>query len=99
MAAMADDVLRKQVHGTIRGRVQGVGFRYFAQQVAAELGVTGWVKNNYDGSVEFLAQGTDEKIEAFLRNLSRGPASASVQDMQVRESSITREYASFNIRF
>lgn len=96
---MADDVKRKQVHGSIRGRVQGVGFRYFTQQVAAELGIVGWVKNAYDGSVEFLAQGTDEEIEAFLRNLSRGPASASVQDMRVRESSITRDYTSFNIRF
>jgi acylphosphatase len=96
---MADDVTHKQVHGTIRGRVQGVGFRYFTQQIAAELGVTGWVKNNYDGSVEFLAQGTDEEIEAFLRNIRRGPASASVQDMRVRESSVKREYASFHIRF
>ena len=96
---MGDDALRKQVQGTIHGRVQGVGFRYFAQQVAAELGVTGWVKNSYDGSVEFLAQGNAEEIEAFLRNLSRGPASASVQDMRVRESSITREYTSFNVRF
>lgn len=96
---MDDDVLRKQVEGTIRGRVQGVGFRYFAQQVASELGVSGWVKNNYDGSVEFLAQGNAEEIDAFLRNLSRGPASASVQDMRVRESSSTREYTSFNVRF
>jgi len=96
---MAGDVKRKQVHGTIRGRVQGVGFRYFTQQVAAELGVTGWVKNNYDGSVEFLAQGTDDEIEAFLRAIGRGPASASVQDMRVRESSVTREYSSFHIRF
>ena len=48
------------------GRVQGVGFRYFAQMNAAQFHVTGWVKNMYDGSVTAEAQGTKKQIEDFI---------------------------------
>ena len=48
------------------GRVQGVGFRYFAQMNAAQFHVTGWVKNMYDGSVTAEAQGTKKQIEDFM---------------------------------
>lgn len=57
-------------HLKITGRVQGVGFRYRAKYAAANLGVTGWVKNEWDGSVEMEVQGTFEQINQLLKMLN-----------------------------
>lgn len=54
------------------GRVQGVGFRYTARQAAVSLGITGWVRNEYDGSVVMEAQGTPASIRQLLRELNDG---------------------------
>lgn len=59
-------------HMVITGRVQGVGFRYRAKQLANLLGVTGWVRNEWDGSVEMEAQGTQEEINELLRRIHQG---------------------------
>lgn len=59
-------------HYIFYGSVQGVGFRYRAYYAARENGVTGWVKNNYDGSVELEAEGTPENIEAMLLAVEKG---------------------------
>ena len=65
---------------SIQGRVQGVGFRYFAQDVAQELGLAGWVRNLPDGSVEAYAEGPKEALEAFIKRLRHGgPPMAKVQ--------------------
>ena len=58
------EIIRK--HFKFTGRVQGVGFRYRARYAASGLGVTGWVKNEWDGSVEMEAQGTQEQINKML---------------------------------
>ena len=67
----------------ISGRVQGVGFRYSMQQEATRLGLTGWVRNRRDGSVEALVQGSDGSVAALVAWARRGPAGASVAELRV----------------
>ena len=64
---MNTKIIRK--HFFFKGRVQGVGFRYRAQNAASMYGVTGWVKNLYDGSVEMEAQGLEEDIDKVILTL------------------------------
>jgi acylphosphatase len=66
----------------VRGRVQGVGFRYFAQRAALELGLTGYVRNLDDGSVEAYASGSEEELSRFAALLQRGPRGALVQTVE-----------------
>jgi acylphosphatase len=67
----------------IRGRVQGVGFRFFTQHVAAREGVHGWVRNRPDGDVEAQAEGDAEAVERFERAMRHGPPGARVDDVEV----------------
>jgi acylphosphatase len=69
-------------HGLVRGRVQGVGFRWFVRERARELGVRGWVRNRADGSVEVEAEGEPEAIEQFRRVLQEGPPGARVNAIE-----------------
>jgi acylphosphatase len=69
-------------HYRITGRVQGVGFRYFATKKAEELNLNGWVKNMPDGSVEVMLSGDDKLIEEMLKHLRMGPRSARVDDIE-----------------
>jgi len=69
----------------ISGRVQGVGFRYFAERAATELGVTGWARNLGDGRVEVHANGTREQLDNFEGRLRMGPAYADVRGFEVSE--------------
>lgn len=66
------------VHLIVRGRVQGVGFRYFVVRTAAPLGVAGWVRNRPDGTVELEAEGPREGLERLVAAIARGPAGARV---------------------
>ena len=67
----------------VHGRVQGVFFRASTQKVAEGLGLTGWVKNCSDGSVEIHAEGNKEKLEELVAWCRRGPALASVSDIDL----------------
>jgi acylphosphatase len=66
------------VRVTIRGRVQGVGYRYWLEQRAIARGLEGWVRNRRDGSVEALFAGPADKVSAVIASCRRGPASARV---------------------
>ena len=66
----------------VRGRVQGVGFRWFVEAEAHRLGIAGWVRNNADGSVEVLAQGSPEQLAALHARLREGPRAARVDDIE-----------------
>lgn len=66
---------------TVTGRVQGVGYRFFAQRKASGLGLKGWVKNNMDGSVELSVQGDQDKIEILIKELQRGPMMSNVESI------------------
>ena len=69
---MANRKLIRQ-HMKITGQVQGVGFRYRARYAASNLGVTGWVKNEWDGSVALEAQGTIDQIDQMLKVINQSP--------------------------
>ena len=74
-------------HLKITGRVQGVGFRYHMIRTARELGVTGWVRNRHDGSVETVIQGSPEAVAAMIAWMRRGPPGAAVADVRIAEGS------------
>jgi acylphosphatase len=69
----------------VRGRVQGVGFRYWTRGEAARLGVDGWVRNRADGSVEAEFEGDPSAISELIEILGRGPAGAVVSDVEVSD--------------
>jgi acylphosphatase len=66
---------------TVRGRVQGVGFRYFVQQAGSALGLGGWVRNRSDGSVEAHAEGDEPTLARFREALEKGPPLSRVDDV------------------
>ena len=66
----------------VRGRVQGVGFRWYVQREAEMLGVSGWVRNNFDGAVEVLASGSNEQLSALAAKLRAGPRAARVDAVE-----------------
>ena len=74
-------------HVVIRGRVQGVGFRAFVEDVAAEHDLEGWVRNRRDGSVEALFKGREEAVEAVIEQCRTGPPAARVEAVDVDEGS------------
>ena len=82
----------------ISGRVQGVGFRYAMQQQGTRLGLSGWVRNRRDGSVEALVQGSDESVAALVAWARRGPAGASVAELQVADAEPQPTLAGFEQR-
>lgn len=73
----------------IRGRVQGVGYRYWTVGQARALGLRGWVRNRADGSVEVLAAGSDDSLELFIIACRRGPRGARVESIDVEDASET----------
>jgi acylphosphatase len=75
--------MRVARHYLISGRVQGVGYRYFAKDAADREGVTGWVRNLPDGRVEALAEGDEEAVARVERALRQGPGGARVTDVSV----------------
>jgi acylphosphatase len=70
----------------VRGRVQGVGFRWFVEREAQTLGIAGWVRNKPDGSVEVLAMGTGEQLSGLRSRLQEGPRAARVDDVEESEA-------------
>lgn len=68
----------------IRGRVQGVGFRYWTQDEARALGLSGWVRNEPDGSVTALIAGRADAVAAMLEKLRHGPAGAKVSELETQ---------------
>ncbi len=66
----------------VRGRVQGVGYRWFVDHEARELGLAGWVRNNFDGTVEVLAMGSEQQQATFRGRLRQGPRAARVDEVQ-----------------
>jgi acylphosphatase len=80
---MAADVQTRKF--VVRGRVQGVGFRWFVEREAKTLGISGWVRNNTDGTVEVLATGTGEQLSSLRSRLQQGPRAARVDHVEETE--------------
>lgn len=85
------------VHLVIRGRVQGVGFRYFVVRRAASLGLTGWVRNRPDGAVELEAEGAKPALEALVEAVGRGPTGARVSGMDETWSDRDARHRDFEV--
>jgi acylphosphatase len=81
---MAADVQTRKFF--VRGRVQGVGFRWFVEREAKTLGISGWVRNNSDGSVEVLASGTQEQLSGLRSRLQQGPRASRVDNVEEAEA-------------
>jgi len=88
---------RKAVLALVRGRVQGVGFRYEARSVARSLGILGWVTNLPDGGVETYAEGPDVAIDRYVQWLNHGPPGACVDSLDISERSPKGKYPSFSV--
>lgn len=91
--------MKARFHAFISGRVQGVAFRYFAQDMASSLEVTGWVRNLHDGRVEVVAEGERDRLEQFLALLRRGPRLARVEEVAVSWEDFRDEFPDFSIKF
>ena len=89
----------QELHAWVIGRVQGVGYRYFVIENAVSLGLRGYVRNERNGNVEVLAQGTRPALERFLTLLRRGPSAAYVREVRVSWGQLTEHLSGFNIRW
>jgi acylphosphatase len=87
----------KCVQIMVRGRVTGVFFRAATQREAKRLGITGWVRNRNDASVEILAEGEEDSIKEIVSWAHHGPSAARVENVDVRYRSYTGEYSDFRI--
>ncbi len=96
---MNDGASRGGFHARITGRVQGVGFRYNTRGQARRLRLTGWVRNNPDGSVEVRAEGDKDKLESMISWLKKGPPGARVEGTQVEKKAYSGKYSDFGVEF
>jgi acylphosphatase len=87
----------ERLHAVVRGDVQGVGFRYFVQRRAQQLGLAGWVRNNDDGTVELVAEGSREQLEQLKRALQEGPRMARVDRVDTQWSPGTGNLRNFEL--
>ncbi|MBM3246827.1 MAG: acylphosphatase [Candidatus Omnitrophica bacterium] len=90
--------MEKQVHVYYIGRVQGVGFRFSAEDIARDLGVSGWVKNLSDGRVELLAEAEERLLKDFLARINQLFASY-IQDTDIKWQERTQGLKDFRIEF
>ncbi len=89
----------KRLHAIVEGRVQGVNFRSYTQAKALSLGLTGWVRNLPDGTVETMAEGDQSSLIDFLEFLHVGPPSAFVTHVEATWREASDEFGSFRVRY
>jgi len=82
----------------IRGRVQGVGYRYWTVQTALGLGVRGYVRNLPNGDVEVHAEAAPPVLDTFRAELAHGPTMARVSEVMEHDVAITGQYSTFHVR-
>lgn len=88
---------KTSVHVYISGRVQGVGYRYSTASQAEQLGLTGWVKNLYDGRVEAMFEGNTETVEQMLSWCKKGPSMSYVTNIEIHKKEYTGQFNNFSI--
>lgn len=89
----------KRKHVIIEGKVQGVFFRASMQRTARSLGLSGWVRNLSDGSVEAVWEGTESSVATMLDWCRQGPAGAVVKQVEVTEEPYSGNYTDFSVRY
>lgn len=87
------------MHAVVHGRVQGVSFRYYTQRRASELGLVGYVRNQWDGTVEVVAEGQRSGVETLLSFLHEGPRAAFVTQVDARWPTPTGQFDRFEVRY
>jgi acylphosphatase len=88
-----------ELQATVRGYVQGVGFRAFVRRRALALGLVGYVRNTEDGDVEVVAQGPRRDLEVLLSELQRGPSESEVSSVDYAWRPARNRYLGFDIRY
>ena len=88
----------ERMRARVEGFVQGVGFRYFVLREAQALGLTGWVANTRDGSVEIVAEGPPAALDELQARLDTGPSSSSVRVVHAVRGDATGEFERFDVR-
>ncbi len=89
----------KARHFIVTGMVQGVGFRWYTMRQARSLGLSGWVKNMSDGTVEAWAEGCDDALDSFESALRGGPSGSRVKFVESRPSIATGSYFKFEVSY
>ena len=83
----------------VTGIVQGVGFRFTAESIASQLGLTGWVKNLSDGRVEAICEGDEEKLNEFLGKVKNSALKHYIRNIELEWLEASSEFKSFGLRF
>ena len=83
----------------LSGRVQGVGFRYFAESIAGKYDIRGYVRNAIKGKVEVICQGEEEDLKNFIEEVKKGPAFSAVADVKIEEIKNSKKYNIFEIKY
>ncbi len=89
----------KATHVIVEGRVQGVCFRDYTRRQAHQLNLSGWVRNNRDGTVEAIFMGTENDVQSMLDWLRQGSPGSKVDNIRISEVRPEEEYATFEIRY
>lgn len=87
----------ERLHAMVHGDVQGVGFRYFVQRKAHALGLSGWVRNNDDGTVELVAEGPRRDLDELIRAAGEGPRMARVDRVDATWTEATGTLSAFDL--
>jgi acylphosphatase len=89
--------VNERLHCTVRGHVQGVGFRFFVREQAAQLDLVGWVRNLSNGDVEVLAEGELPNLDELIDKLKQGPRGSAVTTLDQEWGVATNEFKDFKI--
>ena len=88
----------RRVHVIVRGDVQNVGFRSWTRHKAGHFGISGWVRNNDDGTVEAIFEGLDHNVEEIIEECRRGPPGSYVEKVETDEEKFVGDFRGFEIR-
>ena len=91
--------MRKAVRFTVKGMVQGVGYRYFTQHCASRIGIYGYVMNKYNGDVEVYAIGTEDQLSDLKDQLFKGPSLSRVNDVIEEPAAMDNSIAGFSVEY
>lgn len=86
------------VHIIVKGLVQGVGFRFFVERYAVQLGLQGYVRNLYNGDVEIETEGDRSLVEEFIKEVKIGPRSAHIKDLKIEWTEYQNKFKGFEVR-
>lgn len=89
----------KRIHAIVKGKVQGVFYREFVRREAEAIGITGFVRNLKDGTVEIVAEGEEKQLKEFEKRFRKGPLMAFITDVEMKEEQHTGEFDGFDMRY